>query len=53
MIDAIFYLAMNALFFLGIVGAAFLVFLPIIKYFERGNEGKGMDDGDECLNCAE
>lgn len=35
MVDAIFFLLLSALVFLGITAAAVLLFLPFIKFFSR------------------
>ena len=45
MFEVIFYLLMSALFFLGLVAASALLFLPFVRFFDQSNDDAGNGNG--------
>ncbi len=51
MLDVIFVLLVNALFFLGIAAAAAFLLLPFVKLFGRRAKREKMEYADDCAGC--
>lgn len=51
MLDVIFVLFFNAVFFLGIVAAAALVCLPFVKLFRRREKIEELKYAKDCAGC--
>lgn len=52
MLDVIFVLFLNALFFLGLAAAATLLLLPFVKFFgRRAKREKMMEYAEDCAGC--
>lgn len=49
MLDVLFYLLVNALFFLGVVAIVTVLFLPVVKLFEK--KGGKARHGEKCAAC--
>ncbi|MEJ2690673.1 MAG: hypothetical protein P8130_12140 [Deltaproteobacteria bacterium] len=52
MVDVIFLLFLNALFFLGIVAGAALLFLPFVKLFSRREKEEKVEKVEYAEDCA-